>query len=87
MRLVKLAQGVLVFRCPGCGYGHTIYIGAGAPHTWNRSADRPTIRPALTVRTPGHVCDSLITDGCISFAANCTHALAGQTVDLPVWQP
>jgi hypothetical protein len=31
------------------------------------------------------VCHSFITDGRIQFLNDCTHALAGQTVDLPDW--
>lgn len=30
-----------------------------------------------------HVCHSFIRDGRIEFLSDCTHALAGQTVDLP----
>ena len=32
------------------------------------------------------VCHSFVTDGRIQFLGDCTHALAGQTVDLPDWQ-
>ena len=32
------------------------------------------------------VCHSYVTDGRIQFLGDCTHALAGQTVDLPDWQ-
>lgn len=31
------------------------------------------------------VCHSFVTDGRIQFLGDCTHALAGQTVDLPTW--
>lgn len=31
------------------------------------------------------VCHSFVTDGRIQFLADCTHALAGKTVDLPEW--
>lgn len=31
------------------------------------------------------VCHSFVTDGRIQFLGDCTHALAGQTVDLPSW--
>ena len=31
------------------------------------------------------VCHSFVTDGRIQFLSDCTHALAGQTVDLPEW--
>lgn len=30
-----------------------------------------------------HICHSFVTDGRIQFLGDCTHALAGQTVDLP----
>lgn len=31
------------------------------------------------------VCHSFVTDGRIQFLGDCTHSLAGQTVDLPDW--
>lgn len=31
------------------------------------------------------VCHSFVTDGRIQFLGDCTHSLAGQTVDLPEW--
>lgn len=33
------------------------------------------------------VCHSFITDGRIQFLSDCTHKLAGQTVDLPDFEP
>jgi hypothetical protein len=32
------------------------------------------------------VCHSFVTDGRIQFLGDCTHALAGKTVDLPDWE-
>lgn len=32
-----------------------------------------------------HVCHSFVTDGRIQYLSDCTHALAGQTIDLPDW--
>lgn len=32
-----------------------------------------------------HVCHSFVTDGRIQFLGDCTHALAGHTVDLPAF--
>lgn len=32
------------------------------------------------------VCHSFVKDGRIQFLGDCTHALAGQTVDLPAWR-
>lgn len=31
------------------------------------------------------ICHSFVTDGCIQFLGDCTHSLAGQTVDIPAW--
>jgi hypothetical protein len=35
---------------------------------------------------PGFVCHSFVTDGRIQFLGDCTHALAGQTVEIPEWE-
>lgn len=32
-----------------------------------------------------YICHSFVTDGHIQFLGDCTHALAGQTLDLPDW--
>lgn len=68
------------------------------PWTFNGDLDRPVFGPSLLVRselgearTP-YVCHSFI--GCngaqpgqITFLGDCTHALAGQTIDLPDVEP
>lgn len=36
-----------------------------------------------TLEIPDRVCHTFVTDGRIQFLGDCTHALAGQTVDLP----
>ncbi len=37
-------------------------------------------------RSEPTVCHSIVTDGRVQFLGDCTHALAGQTVDLPDWE-
>lgn len=32
------------------------------------------------------ICHSFVTAGCIQFLDDCTHALKGQTVELPAWE-
>lgn len=45
------------------------------------------IRLGEVVQTQVHdVCHSFVTDGRIQFLGDCTHALAGQTVDIPDWE-
>lgn len=46
-------------------------------------------KPSHAGVAPGEriVCHSFVTDGRIQFLSDCTHHLAGQTVDLPEWAP
>ena len=87
----------LMFWCPGCNRAHRIAHGAGSgPRwSWNGDAERPTFSPSVLVtyegsdagigRAPPAACHSFVTDGRIQFLSDCTHALSGQTVDLPPW--
>ena len=60
---------------------------------YNGDAEKPTFTPSVLVTyngsdagkdgAPPSVCHSFVTDGRIQFLADCTHALAGQTVGLP----
>jgi len=79
------------FWCPGCDDAHAVQVGGGNPGpkwSWNGSLDRPTFHPSVLTwqghrSAPTKRCHSFITDGRIQFLADCTHALAGQTVDIP----
>jgi hypothetical protein len=37
-------------------------------------------------KTTPSVCHSFVKDGKIEFLGDCTHSLAGQTVDIPEWE-
>lgn len=88
----KQANGdqMVSFRCPGCDDYHQIRVGTW---TFNGDVKRPTFSPSVLVRydvSPPNqhlsiVCHSFVTDGRIQFLGDCTHSLAGQTVDLPPW--
>lgn len=76
------------FYCPGCKQVHSI------DNTWNYNgnAESPTITPSVRVNAiPQYInpsaplCHSFVTDGKIQFLPDCTHSLAGQTVELPEW--
>lgn len=74
-----------LFLCPGCRIHHKIVTsGPEAKWTFNGNLDLPTCSPSLLVRWPeGQVCHSFIKDGMIQFLGDCTHPLAGQTVEIP----
>jgi hypothetical protein len=76
-----------------------IGAGVGPRWGWNNNVDAPSFTPSVLVKhgsavdptfidepgDPPTICHSFVTDGRIQFLSDCTHALAGQTVDLPDW--
>lgn len=95
--VIKQNDELLRFMCPGCQREHAIQHGSdfGPNWTWNGSLEKPTFTPSVLVTydgadagvdgAPPAVCHSFVTDGRIQFLSDCTHPLAGQTVDLPQW--
>lgn len=71
------------FYCPGCKCGHTIYTKGRVTWEVSGEGDNLTFAPSLRVSWADHVCHSFIRDGRIQFLNDCTHELAGQTVDIP----
>lgn len=63
--LRDVEDGVLMFRCPGCGQNHMIYVGdgSGPKWAWNRDAEKPTFTPSVLVKT-GHYVTGYNGGGC-----------------------
>lgn len=88
---VDFSDDIVQFRCPGCGWRHMLNTDPSIRPCWsfNGDLDRPTITPSINAwREYGggretQRCHSFVTNGRIQFLGDCTHALAGQTVDLP----
>ncbi len=80
-----------VFMCPGCECHHGVWTtnrnSNNAIWSFNGSADKPTFSPSILVRYPVkeimNICHSFVTDGKIQYLSDCTHKLAGQTIELP----
>lgn len=85
-----------LFTCPGCGLFHAIWIKQPENQgnkkypiwTWNGSLANPTFSPSLLVKGgdfehPHAICHSFIRDGKIQFLSDCTHTLAGKTIEMP----
>lgn len=93
----------VLFRCPGCDDNHQIRVGVwGFNGNVERPTFTPSVLVGgvqWPVGSPFHkpnhsvdagesvVCHSFVTDGRIQFLDDCTHGLAGRTVDLPEWAP
>ena len=81
----------LIWHCPGCDQAHGVPVSGPGPQVWhwNESEELPTLSPSILVRFPWgdppqqRVCHSFMRDGRLQFLSDCTHALAGQTVDVP----
>jgi hypothetical protein len=86
------------FYCPGCKCHHGISTIEPHAWSFNGDIDRPTFSPSLRVQSgpkcdpithlripgePDQVCHSFIKNGMIQFLGDCTHELAGQTVEIP----
>lgn len=53
-------------------------------HRFDANYDRPTLEPSLMARTMRDVvCHSFIRGGLMEYLSDCTHEMAGQTVELP----
>lgn len=88
----KLAgtKGQYSFWCPGCQCTHYVWTkNEGYPHpVWgfNGGTEKPTITPSIKVEYPTEdqveICHSFIRDGRIEYLSDCTHSLAGKTVDM-----
>jgi len=89
--LRSMAGGRVAFWCPGCDSCHAIPVEGPKAWGYNGNPSAPTISPSILVTweegeaREKRVCHSFVRDGSIQFLGDCTHALAGQTVPLPVW--
>lgn len=88
------SEGLLVFYCPACGQNHTAWLqgrgwGDRPLWRWDGRTDCPTLTPSLRIETPDpdggpplHVCHFFIKAGQIIYLSDCTHRLAGLSVDM-----
>ena len=92
-KLRTVDGGRVAFWCPGCERPHLVWVEDNAGRQmwyFDGDTDAPTFSPSIMMNRPGPthnpdapVCHSFVTKGRILFLQDCTHHLAGQTVDLP----
>ncbi len=92
MKVVEVQDnpGYYLFECPGCLTAHFINTNPKYGGVWefNKDLENPTVSPSLLVNAgkknpTAHQCHSFIKNGKIQFLSDCSHHLAGQTVELP----
>ena len=67
------------FYCPGCKHYHVYTVPRWS---FNGDLEKPTFRPSLLNTKVGVICHLYMTDGQIDFLSDCSHELAGITVDM-----
>lgn len=86
-KLIKFDDVFVGFHCPGCKGPQQLPISGPKAWGFNNDFDKPTFSPSILTRWgqpcgETFVCHSFVRDGKIEFLSDCTHALAGKTVDL-----
>jgi hypothetical protein len=81
----QIEYDVLFFWCPACDKYHSVNVNHPNGWGWNGSLNQPTITPSILVTGgyPDMRCQSFVTDGKIQYLSDCSHGMAGQTVELP----
>lgn len=74
------------FPCPGCKFDHVVHVrhdGRGVGWDFNGSRESPTFNPSVKVtRREDEYCHFYVRDGKIEFLPDCSHELAGKTVEM-----
>lgn len=95
LREIRLPDGSpygWAIRCPACeavdkSPWHVFVTNGSRGWTFDGNLERPTFSPSMLSREPYpggvHVCHSFVRNGRIEYLGDCTHAMAGQTIDLP----
>ena len=71
----RYADGLYVFRCPGCNTMH----GFDGRWTLSGTEDAPTVRPSIV---HGDHCQLYITAGTIEYLDGCSHSFKGKTIPM-----
>lgn len=97
-KVSRATDGMLLFYCPGCKQSHgvnerwtfngdmdhptfspSILVRGTVPIT---DEEHERIMAGEYVEPKPFICHSFVTDGKIQFLSDCTHSLAGQTVEM-----
>ena len=75
-----------MFYCVACKDHHSYTMNRG--WSFNGDFEKPTFTPSLLVRwefngeQPEKRCHLFVQDGKIKYCGDCTHSMAGQTIDM-----
>ena len=81
----------LVYWCPACNNAHVIQIAGQVKWDFDGNVEAPTFNPSVRhqwvapvgMEEHNRTCHYFVKAGRIEYCGDCTHELAGQTVELP----
>lgn len=87
MKARMIAHNRLLIECPACDMPHVVGTASPGPiWSFNGDLEKPTLSPSILAQWDEgevkKVCHSFVKDGMIQYLNDCTHELAGQTVEL-----
>lgn len=73
-----------MFWDPAMQEPNAFYVGGGSGRSWswNGDAEKPTVNPSVLLTRPGMRNHLFIRDGKLQYLSDCTHELAGRTVEM-----
>ncbi len=88
-KIKKRIAEYYVFYCNGCEHEHTYTVFSdNSQWQFNGDMENPTFTPSLLNRNIDregvelYRCHLFVTDGKIVYCSDCSHGLAGQTIEL-----
>lgn len=82
----RLGFPTFSFWCPGCGCGHAVFVTSpaenGAQWKFNGDLACPTFTPSIRIGEKPVRCHLHVENGYLRYEADCTHELAGKTVEM-----
>jgi len=91
MKVEEFETGYYSFFCKGCKHEHVYQTEkSGKEMAWqfNEDLNNPTFTPSLLNTCPNHpdpkqrLCHLYVTNGWIQYLGDCSHDLAGQTIEM-----
>jgi hypothetical protein len=93
---LRSVEGGVAHWCPACDESHVYRVPRWM---FDGNVDSPTFSPSMLIswgtwgdddpedkeKYDGRICHYFLTAGKLAYCGDSTHALAGQTVDLPDW--
>lgn len=106
MKKAHAQGGKVYYRCPGCDSSHAVAVGPPYEEEkwweWTGGEEAPTFSPSVLSRlslwdpetekySVRRVCHHWVKGGRIHYLPDCTHGMAGKTVEIPefsdTWRP